>query len=96
MMPSTEAHHNLRESHMTDTVDQHGRTGDATKYVDLRGTENDEKPENNPGIKDEGGEQNEEGAGQDKGDQDENAPSKEDLKASLNRAAVGFILFLEG
>ena len=98
MMPRTETHNKLRESHMTETVDQHGRTGDATRYVDRPGTENDEKPENNPGIKDEGGEQYEEGDKGGKGDEDENgdAPSKEDITASLNRAAVGLIYLFRG
>ncbi len=94
LMPSNESHeHTPSHIHTSEAVDQHGRVGIQTTHADDTGTGGNEMPSNNPGRKNEGGEQFEPDEDTSQGGEDEGGPSKQDVMDSLKRSEVGWRLF---
>ena len=83
-MPSTgKPEHTPHDTHVTAAEDQHGRRGIETIHKDVEGEEQDEAPNNNPGVKEDSGTRFD-----DLEEEDKNGVSRQDIKASLDRAEV--------
>ena len=86
-MPSGEKHGHSPHDSTSSAYDQHGRQGLDTLHKEPLGTEDDEKPENNPGVKEDGEEEEkDDGEKDDGGDQD--GMSGQDVKNSIQQAVV--------